>query len=59
MAGALRRTKGTATAAESVTGGQVAIRLAAGGGASEWFRGGIVAYSEYAKFPCWESTLVR
>jgi nicotinamide-nucleotide amidase len=50
VAGALRRTNGTVTAAESVTGGQVTCQLSAAGGAAEWFRGGLVAYSEYAKF---------
>ena len=50
VAGALRRLNGTVTAAESVTGGQIATRLSAGRGASEWFRGSVVAYSEYAKF---------
>jgi len=50
VAGALRRTNRTAAAAESVTGGQVTCRLSAAGGASEWFRGGLVAYSEHAKF---------
>jgi len=38
------------TAAESVTGGQIATHLSAGAGANEWFRGAIVAYSENAKF---------
>jgi len=50
VAGALRRLAGTVAAAESVTGGQIACRLSAAGGASDWFRGGLVAYSEYAQF---------
>jgi len=50
VADALRRTNSTVAVAESVTGGQVACQLSAAGGASEWFRGGLVAYSKYAKF---------
>jgi nicotinamide-nucleotide amidase len=46
---ALRRLNSTVAAAESVTGGQIACRLSAADGASDWFRGGLVAYSEYAK----------
>jgi len=50
IAGSVRRSHSTVAAAESVTGGQLTSQLSAGGGASEWFRGGLVAYSEYAKF---------
>lgn len=50
IATALRATHRTAAAAESLTGGSVASRLSAAPGASEWFRGGIVAYSEQVKF---------
>jgi len=46
VAGALSRATSTVAAAESVTGGQVASQLSAAGAASEWFRGGLVAYSE-------------
>jgi nicotinamide-nucleotide amidase len=49
VATALRRTNSTVAAAESVTGGQIACQLSAADGASDWFRGGLVAYSEYAK----------
>lgn len=37
-------------AAESLTGGAVSSALAAAPGAGEWYRGGIVAYSEEVKF---------
>jgi nicotinamide-nucleotide amidase len=36
--------------AESLTAGQIATRLGAGEGASEWFAGGIVAYRSEVKF---------
>jgi nicotinamide-nucleotide amidase len=36
--------------AESLTSGALASRLGAGPGASEWFRGGVVAYDEAVKF---------
>jgi len=36
--------------AESLTGGQVSAALAAGPDASEWFSGGVVAYSPDVKF---------
>jgi len=40
----------TAAVAESVTGGAVMSRLAAAEAASEWFHGGIVAYSRQVKY---------
>ena len=46
---ALRESNATVATAESLTGGQIACQLSAGEAASEWFRGGLVAYSEYAK----------
>ncbi|CAM4027142.1 CinA family protein [Smaragdicoccus niigatensis] len=36
--------------AESLTGGSIAVNLAAADGASDWFCGGIVAYSPHVKF---------
>jgi nicotinamide-nucleotide amidase len=49
--GALAQQAGiTVAVAESVTAGHVATRLAAAPNASEWFRGGVVAYSAHAKF---------
>jgi nicotinamide-nucleotide amidase len=36
--------------AESVTGGAIATRLAAGADAARWFGGGVVAYQESVKF---------
>jgi len=48
--GRLARAAGaTAAVAESVTGGGVAARLTSTPGASRWFRGGAVAYSDDAK----------
>jgi nicotinamide-nucleotide amidase len=46
----LRRSNSTAAAAESVTGGHIATRLAAAEGAGDWFHGAVVAYSEDAKY---------
>jgi nicotinamide-nucleotide amidase len=47
---ALARDQGrTIAVAESLTGGMVAQKLAAAGGASEWFRGSLVAYSSEVK----------
>lgn len=40
----------TIAAAESLTSGLIATRLGAGPGASEWFRGSVVAYQEPVKF---------
>lgn len=38
-----------AAAAESLTSGAIASALGRGSGASEWFAGGVVAYSEHVK----------
>jgi nicotinamide-nucleotide amidase len=46
----LQSTGQTAAAAESLTGGNVGTHLAAAGGASQWFRGAIVAYASEVKF---------
>ena len=40
----------TCAVAESVTGGHVSAHLAAAQGASDWFKGGVVAYSSAVKF---------
>lgn len=40
----------TVAVAESLTSGAVACHLGASGDASEWFRGGIVAYAKEVKF---------
>ncbi|MBC3192275.1 CinA family protein [Pseudonocardia sp. C8] len=40
----------TVAVAESLTGGMVAAALARAEGASEWFRGGIVAYASEVKY---------
>lgn len=40
----------TVATAESLTSGLIASRLGAGPQASEWFRGGVVAYQEPVKF---------
>lgn len=40
----------TCAVAESVTGGHVAAHMAAAPDASEWFKGGVVAYSSEVKF---------
>jgi nicotinamide-nucleotide amidase len=50
IATALRDLGRTAAAAESVSGGHIATELAAAEGASDWFRGAVVAYSEEVKF---------
>jgi len=47
--GTLRRRKLTIAAAESCTGGLLGTILTAHGGASEYFRGGAVVYSDDAK----------
>jgi nicotinamide-nucleotide amidase len=46
----LKAANKTAAVAESVTGGQISSALSAGGGASEWFAGGLVAYASHVKF---------
>lgn len=43
------RVSPTVAVAESLTGGSLAARLAAAPDSSEWFRGGIVAYSSEVK----------
>jgi nicotinamide-nucleotide amidase len=45
-----RRQGWRVAAAESLTGGHLAARLAAGPEASSWFRGAVVAYGEEVKF---------
>lgn len=50
IADALARTKQTAAAAESLTGGNISAALSAIEGASDWFLGGIVAYAEEVKY---------
>lgn len=40
----------TAAAAESLTGGSISATLSAVEGASDWFRGGIIAYAPEVKF---------
>jgi nicotinamide-nucleotide amidase len=46
---ALKRSGGTLAVAESLTGGLLAGAFARASGSSEWFRGGIVAYSSSVK----------
>jgi nicotinamide-nucleotide amidase len=46
---ALKQRGRTLAVAESLTGGLLASALARASGASEWFRGGIVAYSSAVK----------
>ena len=46
---ALRRSERTLAVAESLTGGLLASAFARAPGSSEWFRGGIVAYSSSVK----------
>ena len=50
IAEALVRSKQTAAAAESLTGGNVSAALSAIEGASDWFLGGVVAYAEEVKY---------
>jgi len=50
IAEALVRSKRTAAAAESLTGGNLSASLSAIEGASDWFLGGVVAYAEEVKF---------
>jgi nicotinamide-nucleotide amidase len=47
---ALRQAGRTLAVAESLTGGLLASAFARAPGASEWFRGGIVAYSSVVKY---------
>lgn len=46
----LQEERCTLAVAESLTGGMVSSRLAAAPGASEWFRGAVVAYSREVKY---------
>lgn len=46
----LTAAKRSAAVAESLTGGAVSARLSAIEGASDWYRGGVVAYDEEVKF---------
>jgi nicotinamide-nucleotide amidase len=50
IADALVRSDRTAATAESLTGGSICTRLSATEGASEWLKGGVVAYSEDVKY---------
>src|SRR4051812_31458390 len=47
---ALVRAGQTVAVAESLTGGAISSRLSAIEGASDWFRGAVVAYGEEVKF---------
>ncbi|HUB36429.1 MAG TPA: nicotinamide-nucleotide amidohydrolase family protein, partial [Solirubrobacteraceae bacterium] len=49
VAGLLRERAWTVAVAESCTGGELAARLTAPAGASEYFKGGVVAYSNELK----------
>jgi hypothetical protein len=49
LASAVRRRGWSVSAAESLTGGQVAGRLSAAPDSAEWFRGGVVAYATEVK----------
>jgi nicotinamide-nucleotide amidase len=50
IADALVSSNQTAAVAESLTGGNVSAGLSAIEGASDWFRGGVVAYAESVKY---------
>ena len=47
---AVRRMSRTVAVAESLTSGAIASHLGAAGSASQWFAGGVVAYSSEVKF---------
>ena len=49
IAGLAQSTGRTIAVAESLTGGRISAALAAAGSASQWFRGGVVAYSSEVK----------
>jgi nicotinamide-nucleotide amidase len=49
VAGLARSTGRTIAVAESLTGGRICAALAAAESASEWFRGGVVAYASEVK----------
>jgi nicotinamide-nucleotide amidase len=50
LVAALRSSGRTLAVAESLTCGNLAARLGAGEEASEWFRGGVIAYMDDVKF---------
>lgn len=50
IADALKLSGQSVAVAESLTSGSIASTLGAAEGASEWFRGGVVAYSSEVKF---------
>lgn len=50
IAETLVRSRRTVAAAESLTGGNISAGLSAIEGASDWFRGGLVAYAEEVKY---------
>ncbi|HYM45852.1 MAG TPA: competence/damage-inducible protein A [Solirubrobacteraceae bacterium] len=52
VAGLLRERGWTIAVAESCTGGELAARLTAPAGSSEYVRGGVVAYANEAKVKC-------
>jgi nicotinamide-nucleotide amidase len=50
IARALKRSSQTVAVAESLTSGSIASSLGAAEDASEWFRGGVIAYASEVKF---------
>ncbi|MGB3409794.1 MAG: CinA family protein [Microthrixaceae bacterium] len=49
LASVLQRSNSTVAIAESLTGGALSSRLAAGPGSSDWYRGAVVSYSSAVK----------